>query len=554
MHSDSTSHSGLFLWCRIRKPGLFLQIPIVTAFLSIFMVPPTVVADESAGQNPNIIFILADDMGYGDVEALNPNCRIPTPNLNRMAGRGMLFTDAHTSSSVCTPTRYGLLTGRYNWRSPLKNGVTWGFSRRLIEPGRLTVAEVLRRQGYRTVCIGKWHLGMDWPLYSGGIADDGGRWDSGWRGGWAVDYSREVNNGPLSLGFDHFFGISASLDMPPYVYIRDNRPLVTGLTEKAFHRKGPADIDFEAVDVLPRLTYEAVRKINAWSGDSRDGRPFFIYLPLAAPHTPIVPTGEWEGRSGLNAYGDFVMQVDDSVGRIVQAVERNGLLENTLIIFTTDNGCSPAADLKGMEEQGHFANHPWRGHKADIFEGGHRVPFIVQWHGVVRSASRSERLTCLNDFMATCAELTGFALPPDAGEDSHSFLSELTGQESESTGSTNASTQGRAVVHHSINGSFAIRRGPWKLILCPDSGGWSAPRPGSGQADSLPPVQLYHLENDPQEKNNVFPSNRTMADDLYRLLLDYVDRGRSTPGPDSSNTGGVNVLAGVRGGKWPVSP
>lgn len=492
-----------------------------------------VVADES---RPNIIFILADDMGYGDVEAYNADSKIPTPHLNRLAGRGMMFTDAHTSSSVCTPTRYGLLTGRYNWRSRLKSSVTWGFSRRLIEDGRLTVAQLLADAGYHTSCVGKWHLGMDWTQYSGDIADDGDRWDGSWKGGWAVDYSKPVANGPVSLGFERFFGISASLDMPPYVYIRNDRPQVTSIVEKAFHRKGPADQDFEAVDVLPRQTHEVVRDINRWADDSKNGRPFFIYMPLASPHTPILPTGEWQSRSGINAYADFVMQVDDAVGRVVQAVERNGLDSHTLIIFTTDNGCSPAANLDQLEKAGHFSNHPWRGHKADIFEGGHRVPFIVQWPGVVKPATRQSRLTCLTDFMATCADITGVELPGNAGEDSVSFLSALRGA---------AGDGDRVIINHSINGSFAVRQGPWKLILCPDSGGWSAPRPGSPAARSLPPVQLYNLNHDPTESENLYDNHRDVTDRLLGHLTKIVANGRSTPGNPVANTSPVDFMKNV---------
>lgn len=493
---------------------------------------------------PNILFILADDMGYGDVEALNPESRIPTPNLNKLAGRGLVFSDAHTSSSVCTPTRYGLLTGRYNWRSRLKNGVAWGASRRLIEPDRLTLAAMLQSSGYHTSAIGKWHLGMDWPLIGGGIADDDMQWNGKSRITWAIDYAKPVTNGPISLGFDHFFGISASLDMPPYVWIHNDRPQVTTLRQKAFHRNGPADEDFEAVDVLPRITYEVVRKINAWSTPPREGHPFFIYVPLAAPHTPISPTSDWSGRSGLNSYGDFVMQVDAAVGEMVQALDSRGLTDNTLVIFSSDNGCSPAANLEEMEIKGHFANAPWRGHKADIFEGGHRVPFIAQWPAVIRPASRTNHLICLTDVFATLADILGFELPPNAAEDSVSFLSAFREPE------LSKPPADRAIVHHSIQGAFALRLGDWKLCLCPGSGGWSAPRPGSPAEKNLPAVQLYNLKTDPSESNNLAPENPAKVRELYALLSQYVENGRSNPGPKSSNTTPVNIHAGLNHPDW----
>lgn len=523
-----------------------LILAIVPVILSIFAIEVSG-ADGSGQDRPNIIFVLADDMGYGDVEILNDESKIPTPHLNRMASSGMIFTDAHSSSSVCTPTRYGLLTGRYNWRSRLQESVTWGWSRKLIEDKRKTVASILQESGYHTSCIGKWHLGMDWTHLTGGIQDDGTNWNSSFRGGWAVDYSKPVANGPISVGFDHFFGISASLDMPPYVYIRNDRPLVTSLVEKAFNRKGPADIDFEAVDVMPRIVYESVRKINLWAPGSKKGDPFFLYVPLAAPHTPIVPTSDWKGRSNLNPYGDFTMQVDAVMGKLLHALERNGVLENTMVIFSTDNGCSPAANLKEMENKGHFANRPWRGHKADIFEGGHRVPFFVHWPARIKPGSVTSRLTCQTDFLATCAEIAGIDHGSDFGEDSFSFVDVLTGGKSDDS---DIHGNQRAVVHHSINGSFAIRHGDWKLSLCPDSGGWSNPRPNSKGAKDLPPVQLYNLSTDPTESKNLQAQHPEKVKELYNLLDSYVSMGRSRPGPKSSNTTEVNFLNGIKDASW----
>ena len=476
---------------------------------------------------PNLVYVLADDLGYGDLGCLNPQGKIATPHLDRLAGQGMVFTDAHSGSAVCAPTRYGVLTGRYCWRSSLKQGVLGGYSRRLIEPGRLTVPELLRRRGYATACLGKWHLGMDWPLKQGGLAQADAD-------GWKVDYARPIQNGPNSVGFDEYFGISASLDMPPFVFIENDRAVTVPTVEKTWIRKGPAAADFEAVDVLPTLTRKAVEYVRQHAAAAKAGRPFFLYLALSAPHTPILPTGPWQGRSGLNPYADFVMQVDDSMGRLLRALDESGLAANTLVFFTSDNGCSPAADVKDLEAKGHHPSYRFRGYKADLFDGGHRVPFLVRWPGKVKPGSTSSQLTCLTDLMATCADVLGERLPDNAGEDSVSLLPALVGRDSGSLR--------EAVVHHSINGSFAVRQGRWKLELCPDSGGWSPPRPGTAEAKKLPPIQLYDLAADPGEQHNLHDKHPEVVARLGRLLDKYVADGRSTPGAPQPNDGAVRIF------------
>jgi arylsulfatase A-like enzyme len=464
---------------------------------------------------PNIVFILADDLGLGDVGAFNPRSKIPTPHLDRLAAGGMRFTDAHSSSAVCTPTRYGIMTGRYNWRSRLQNGVLTGYSRRLIERDRLTLPLMLRARGYHTACLGKWHLGMDWPLQTGGFAAS----DADAR---RVDYTAPIRNGPNQLGFDEFFGISASLDMPPYVFIRNDRVQSQPTTEKTWIRTGPAAPEFDAVDVLPALTREAAAYVRRRAGDAQRGQPFFLYLSLASPHTPIVPPADWLGRSGLNAYADFVMQTDAAVGTVLEALRSAGLERNTLVLFASDNGCSPQADLPSLRSRGHDPMAGFRGHKADLFEGGHRVPLLAHWPGRIRRGAVNRRLVCLNDLMATCAELSGAPLPPDAGEDSISLLPLLRGERRQA---------GRdSLVHHSIDGSFAIRQGKWKLCLAPHSGGWSAPRPGSPAAERLPAEQLYDLDADPAETRNVVDREPEVARALRSLLERTVNDGRSTPG------------------------
>jgi arylsulfatase A len=490
--------------------------------------------DDAASTNPNIIFILADDQGFGDVSALNPDSKIPTPNIDRIANEGMIFSDGHSSSSVCTPTRYSVLTGRYHWRTHLQRGVLGGFSKPLISPGRLTVASLLKQHGYSTACIGKWHLGWDWPLKGGGTANDNGNFSGGFKGGWDVDYTGKIKNGPCDLGFDTFFEISASLDMPPYVYVRDRTPTEPATVEKAFHRKGPAAAGFEAVDVLPTITKEAVRFIN---DKAKSDSPFFVYFPLNAPHTPIVPTGEWEGKSGINKYADFTMQVDWTVGQILKAIDDNGIGQNTLVIFTTDNGCSPQANIPELEAAGHDQNYVYRGHKADIYEGGHRVPFVARWPDQVKAGSRTDQLVGQLDLLATAAQIVGAKVNEDGGEDSVSFLPVLTGSATKPIRTS--------IVSQSIGGQFAVRDGNWKLCLCPGSGGWSSPRPGQVDMSKNPAIQLFNLADDSGETNNLQAEHPDRVSKMKAILSGIINNGRSTPGPKLKNDAEIVMIKPV---------
>ncbi len=419
-------------------------------------------------------------------------------------------------------------------------------SPRLIEPGRLTVAALLQRRGYHTAAIGKWHLGMDWALKPGEkpFGDSIEKGEDGWR----ADFSKPIRNGPNSVGFDYFFGITASLDMVPYTFIENDRVTTIPTSDKAFEmmlgrtnrltRRGPAAQRFKAEDVLPALTKQAVRYIGQRAPASKRGKPFFLYLPLASPHTPIVPSAQWRRRSGLNPYADFVMETDWAVGEVMRAIERAGISSNTVVFFTSDNGCSPEADFPQLRRRGHEPSHPLRGAKADIFEGGHRVPLVVAWPGRVPAGTRSDQLACLNDLMATCAEMIDAQLPDDAAEDSVSLLPILLG--------TARGAVRTSLVHHSIHGSFAIRDGNWKLALCADSGGWSAPRPGSPASRRLPPVQLYDLSRDIGETNNLASVHPDVVERLTRQLEDIVRDGRSTPGAPQPNTVPVRIRKPAR--------
>ncbi len=480
-------------------------------------------------EHPNIILVLADDLGYGDIGVYSETCKIQTPHLDQIASEGIMFTDAHTTSAVCTPTRYGILTGRYNWRSRLKNHVLTGKSKALIPTDRTTLASLLKKAGYQTAIFGKWHLGWDWGLKDS--TEFGGN-------GWehtdfeVIDFSKPVTHTPNDVGFDYAYGHCGSLDMPPYVYVENGKAtqipdtIISANTNYAFWRKGPISQDFVHEEVTPNFFRRSFSYITK---QAKTGKPFFLYLPLPSPHTPILPTEAWQGKSGLNPYGDFLMMVDDYMGQLAATIKEAGIEENTIVMFTSDNGCSPTAKFDVLTKKGHFPNHIFRGHKADIYEGGHRVPFIVKWPDRIEKGNSSDQTICTADFMATFAEIVGLPLQDNEGEDSYSLLPIFEQR--------NLDTPIReATVHHSINGSFAIRKGDWKLIMCPGSGGWSFPKPSDKAAiDTLPPIQLYNLKTDPRETQNVQAENADKVVELKALLTKYIVEGRSTAGAPQEN-------------------
>ena len=491
----------------------------LTIFLLSFCLLPI---SAIAAEKPNIIFILADDMGVGDVS--HTSGKAATPAIDRMAKEGMRFTDAHTTSSVCSPTRYGIITGRYNWRSYLKRAVVWSPDKRgpMIKQGRETVASFLKKNGYHTAVVGKWHLGLGWHyLENPRKPEEMGKFKKPGKG-WDIDYSKKVDGGPTALGFDQSFFIAGSLDMAPYVYHVNDKAKTIPTHVKAFHRPGAAAADFEAVNCLKDFARESVSYIN---GRAKTDKPFFLYLPLTSPHTPIIPSKKWKGKSPIGSYGDFIMETDWVVGQVLQALDDNKIADKTLIIFTTDNGCSPAAKIRNLVKRGHKPNGDLRGHKADIFEGGHRVPFIVRWPGKTKAGSQTARTITSADFFATAAAVIEKPIADTAAEDSFSFLPTLTGKKQSARPFT---------IHHSINGSFAIRQGKWKLCLCPGSGGWSQPSPGKA-AKSLHPVQLYDLKADPAEKTNLAEKNTDKVNELIKLVNTAITSGRTTPGSKQKN-------------------
>lgn len=491
---------------------------------------------------PHVIVILTDDLGYADPAVYGG--KIATPNLDRLAASGVRFLDAHSPSSVCTPTRYGLLTGRYNWRSPLKQGVLGGLSPRLIEPGRITLAELLKQRGYHTACVGKWHLGMDWQLKPGAQVTPFGIESR--QQVFGVHYDRPISQGPLSVGFDYFFGISASLDMVPYAYIENDRVtqlptedrdyLMMGDRENGGRtRKGPAAPDFDAADVLSQITAKSIEIIQRHATSAgNEAQPLFLYIPFASPHTPILPTEPWRGKSKINPYADFVMQTDAAIGEILDAVRSSGMEQETLVIVTSDNGCSPQAKFDELAKHQHFPSGPLRGYKADLFEGGHRVPMIAAYPKLQPPAAVSPHLVCLTDIFATVAELIDEPLADHIAEDSFSFAAQLGAP-------VGKRPQRDHLVSHSINGSFAIRKQNWKLMLCADSGGWSVPKPNSPQAAGLPRRQLYDLDADLGETLNRVDDYPELAAELLELLRTLVRDGRSTPGKPQANSGEVII-------------
>ncbi|MFI3293597.1 MAG: arylsulfatase [Rikenellaceae bacterium] len=506
----------------MKKELLFLTLPALAA---------DVTSAEAKGkepQKPNIIFILADDMGYGDVSGLNENSKIHTPNLDKMINQGAYFSDAHTSSSVSTPSRYAILTGRYNWRSRLKQGVLSGYSRHLIPTNRTTMASMLKRANYTTGCVGKWHLGWDWhytekPTNIDNLSAEG-------KG--VIDYSKPITNGPVDLGFDYFWGIAGSLDMPPYVWVQNDMATAApdhefeGSSGYAFCRKGPTGPDFVHDQVLPTLTDKAIDFVKE-NGKKKD--PFFLYLPYPAPHTPILPTDEWLGKSNTNQYGDFVMFVDHEVGRLLTALEDLGIDENTIVVFTTDNGCSTTARFNELHPLGHYPSYIYRGNKADLFEGGHRVPCLVQWPAGIKAGSRSDQTICMTDFFSTFADIAGVDIADNEGEDSFSLKRVF-----DNTSYSDPIRE--ATIHHSITGEFTIRCGDWKLLASPSSGGWSAPRPSNKEAlVGLPSIQLYNLRTDPGEKENVQDKHPEKIEEMFALLRKIIADGRSTEGELQSN-------------------
>jgi len=467
---------------------------------------------------PNIVFILADDMGYGDPQCYRPDSKIPTPYIDLLAKEGIRFTDAHSPSSVCSPTRYGILTGRYCWRTPLKSGALWPYDYTLIEKERLTLPGLLKNYGYTTACFGKWHLGWNW-----GLKDQSDMpWEFGsMKTGENIDHSKTIGGGPLEAGFDSYFGVDAP-NFPPYCFIEDNR-IVGELSGNLkpnglfFGSGGQMQKGWDVRRVLPEIEKKAVRFIKNQSGNHA---PFFLYMPLTGPHTPIVQAESYRDRSQAGDYGDFVAQCDGVLGSVVRALKETGQYKNTILVFTSDNGSPGRAGDPFIRQKvwgelssvklifDHDPSAPWKGVKADIWEGGHRVPCIVQWPEKIEKGVVSEQSICLTDFFATFAAILDYELKENEGEDSFDILAVLLGKGKSSRDH---------LVHHSSSGIFSIRKEGWKYIPDLGSGGMSYPNSEEPVKDG-PCGQLYNLKDDPQEHVNLWLEFPEKVTELEQLL------------------------------------
>ena len=497
--------------------------------LALLLLPLALCAADA--RKPNILVILADDLGYGDVQCYNPTRgKIPTPHLDKLASQGMRFTDGHSSSGVCSPSRYTLLTGRYHWRTRLQTGIVplWGSP--LIAPERLTIGTLAKQHGYRTAAIGKWHLGWDWPIPTDRAAlfkekpKGATLATEAQRAVWREAFARPIGGGPTTRGFDLYFGTDVP-NHPPFCFIENDRTVgipsefltarLVGNNQASI--QGPALAGWTLEPILPALGDRAAAFI---AESAKKPEPFLLYLPLTSPHTPLSVNEAWTGKSGLNLYADFVMETDALVGRVLEALDKSGAADHTLVLFSADNGCAPYIGISDLEKMGHYPSGPLRGAKADAWEGGHRVPFIVRWPGKVRAGSVCGQLAQQSDFLATFAELLGTRLPDNAGEDSVSLMPLLKGGDQPVRGNA---------VSASIGGVPALRSGNWKYIPAPGSGGW-----GKG-GDPSQPVQLYDLADDLGETKNLAATMPEKVAEMKTLLEKLITDGRSTPGEPQKN-------------------
>lgn len=523
-----------------------IKIATVTA-VALQLVFVTAVHSNSTAK-PNVVFILADDMGVGDVKCFGQKrCLIDTPHMDALARRGMMFTDAHSVAAVCVPSRVAIMTGRYPWRSTgTRPSGPWGFLNPRLKTSAYTLGRMLKTAGYRTGYVGKWHLGTLMATRDGNNQNSTN-----------VDYLKPLKVGPAQFGFDTTFILPGSLDMYPYAFVKDGRWVGQVTAQKgwsAFNRVGPAAEDFEDVKVLDTFSRQAESFIAQHAAAARGGRPFFLYVALTSPHTPISPRAEFEGKSRLGLYGDFVMETDDCVGRVVQALDRHGLTDNTLFIATSDHGAASyagnirkatAGQIRTLEAKGHYPSGIYRGYKFSIYEGGNRIPLVARWPGVVPAGTTCRQLIGLNDLMATLAEVLEVDLQPDQAPDSISYLPLLKNPA--------APAPRRNMILQSTS-VFAVRHNRWKLCVCPGSGAsgkhgnvpssadaWKKAVSTFGRAPTIKDlrdpafVQLFDLANDPTESNNLATKRPELVKQIFAILDKQIATGRSTAGGNQKN-------------------
>ena len=505
-------------------------LTILAAFLlstgALFASKPT---SGEASPSPNILILYADDLGFGDLGCYHADSKIPTPNLDRLAAEGMRFTDGHSSSGICTPSRYALLTGRHHWRD--FHGIVNAFGSSAFKPDRLTMAEMLQEKGYHTAAIGKWHLGWNWDaIKKPGAKQVGEGRGKAW-GPEAFDWSKSIPDGPLDHGFDHYFGDTV-INFPPYCWIEDDKvvrapdtlmdtakwkPIKEGNWEC---RPGPMISDWDPYQNLPTTTKRGVDYIKAQASEKE---PFFLYFAFPAPHAPIIPNDEFDGKSQAGPYGDLVVEVDDACGQLLRALEESGQAGNTVVVFSADNGPEKYAYARD-EKFGHWSAHPLRGLKRDVYEGGHHVPFIVKWPGITQAAKVSNALVSQIDLMATFASALNIALPENAAEDSHDLLPLLRGM-TESVRTTH--------VHNTFENQYGIRDGDWLLIDAKD--GYRSGRNKEWEArhnypaDDDQAVELFNLKEDIGQRHNLAAEHPDKVAELQTLLKKIQDQGHSAP-------------------------
>ncbi|MBC7966140.1 MAG: arylsulfatase [Fuerstia sp.] len=501
------------------------MIRSLVAIVVLLLTPLSLLqAEESRSARPNIVILYADDMGYGDLGVQNPESRIPTPHLDGLAAQGTRFTDAHSSSGVCTPSRYALLHGRYHWRK--FHGIVNAFDQPILDAERTTLPELLKSKGYKTACVGKWHLGWDWNAIKrpGAVPTRGQGKGPGSFAPDAFDWSKPIPGGPLSHGFDYYFGDDVP-NFPPYAWFENDRviteptvPLATPkqTAEGAWEaRPGPSVKDWDFWAVMPELTEKAVE----WIGQQKPDEPFFLYFPFTSPHAPIVPTADFVGKSKAGGFGDFVTQTDDTVGRVLQALKDGGFAENTLVIFSADNGPEHYAYDRVRNFQ-HRSMGPLRGLKRDIWEGGHRVPFVVRWPGVVPAGKVNDGLLSQIDVFATIAAVVGADIPAGSGEDSYSQLPLIKG-ESPSARDT--------LVHNTNANGYALRHGDWVLIAAKTGAVSKVPEwfdQANGYTRHTQPGELYNLRDDLAQKRNLYAEQPDKVRELSTLLVQVRAKGQ----------------------------
>ncbi len=482
--------------------------------------------DLSDSKPPNIVIIYADDMGYGDLNCQNPDSKIPTPNLDQLASEGMRFTDAHSSSGICSPSRFALLTGTYHWRR--QHGIVGAFGKPFFKDTDVTLPQVLKSIGYTTACIGKWHLGWDWEFKNepSGEVEQWGRMRKFYLPG-DIDWSKAVAGGPLERGFDYYFG-DGTINFPPYAWVENDRIIEAPTMEMDINnigfdikegewefRPGPKVEGWNPYEVLPTLTKKTVE----WISNRDEDHPFFLYFALPSPHAPIIPNDAFDGKSQAGGYCDFMVQTDWVAGEVLKALKDKGVEENTLIIFSADNGPEHYA-FDRAENYGHFSMGDFRGLKRDVWEGGHHIPFIFKWPGHVEAGSVSKEVISQVDIMATIAGITGISLPSNVAPDSYNLLPVLKGE-------VYHSPLREATVQNTNEKKWGIRQGPWFYIN--SSSGEHSKMPESfkklkGYTDFDTPGVLFNLESDPEQRINLYEEYPERVKEMDKLLQEYREK------------------------------